>query len=412
MTAQPLRFSVIVASRERPLWLRRCLRAIAALDYPAFEVVVVADPAGLADIATSGAKAVPFDEPNLAKARNAGIAAAAGEVCAFIDDDAVPEPLWLVHLADAFSATGADAVTGFVRGRNGISFQSRVASVDAEAETHVEPGDGETPFVPALAPGRALKLVGTNMAVRRDVLAEIGGFDEMLRFFLDDTDLSLRLARAGKRLAVAPLAEVHHAFAPSARRTALRAPTDLYDIGRSTAIYLGRHLGRADAEWFERLETRERARLIRHMIAGTCEPRDVEPRMVRLAEGWKEGKGRPLAEIRLPASPQTDFTPMTPAPPGHRIVSALFLWRRRRMLREAEKVARTGQRVTFLSFSLTPVRHHLRYTPSGVWVQTGGLWGRSVRSGPFIVWCRFAKRARQEIRRVAKVRGFGDSVSL
>ena len=411
MPPGPPKISVIIASHARPFWLQRCLRAVAALDYPLFEVVVVADPDSLTRIDATQAKTVAYAERNLSAARNLGVAASAGRICAFIDDDAVPEPMWLAHLADAFARTGAEAVTGYVRGRNGISFQSRVASVDAEAETHAEPDGGDAPFVPVVAPGRALKLIGTNMAVTRDALAAIGGFDETLRFFLDDTDLSLRLARAGKRLAAAPLAEVHHAFAPSSRRTALRAPTDLTDIGRSTAIYLRRHLGRADAEGFERLEVRERARLLRHMVGGTCEPRDVDTRLTQLAAGWDQGRSLSLPDLVPREIPAAEFKPFPVTPPGHRILTARSLFRRRSVLQEAEALAKSGQRVTVLSLSLTPVRHRLRYTTSGVWFQTGGIWGRSVRSDPVVKWCRFAERAREEIHRVAKVRGFGDSVS-
>ena len=196
--------SVIVVSHNRPSWLARCLRALRQLDYPTFEIVVVADSASLANVAFDGIKTIPFDHPNISAARNIGIRHAAGEICAFIDDDAVPEPLWLTQLTRAFAETGADAVVGYVRGRNGISFQSRVASVDIEAETHLEPDTGDAPFVPALKPGRALKLIGTNMAFRRSALVSLCGFDEAFAYFLDDADISLRLAKAGMTAAAAP----------------------------------------------------------------------------------------------------------------------------------------------------------------------------------------------------------------
>ena len=120
------RFSIIVATRERPRSLLRTLRAIRQLDYPNFEVVVVGD--ALADDALSGAewgwlRFVRFDQPNLSAARNAGVAAAAGDVLAFIDDDAVPEPTWLTHHGSSLLESGATASVGFVRGarRNSMS---------------------------------------------------------------------------------------------------------------------------------------------------------------------------------------------------------------------------------------------------------------------------------------------------
>ena len=111
-----LTFSIIVASRKRPDWLDRCITALLQLDHPAFEVIVVADGETLARLSDRempiGVRLIRFDEPNLSKARNRGIAVASGQACAFIDDDAVPEPLWLRHHENALVATGAHASVG------------------------------------------------------------------------------------------------------------------------------------------------------------------------------------------------------------------------------------------------------------------------------------------------------------
>ena len=73
MTAR--RASVIVVSRHRAAALRRCLLALAQQDHPKFEVVVVADPAGVAAAQTLGLrlKILPFDEANISAARNLGL---------------------------------------------------------------------------------------------------------------------------------------------------------------------------------------------------------------------------------------------------------------------------------------------------------------------------------------------------
>ena len=399
-----MNISVIVVSHKRPAWLARCLRALGQLDYPGFEIVVVADSESLSKCDCSGIKRIAFDQANISAARNLGVRQAAGEICAFIDDDAVPEPLWLRHLADAFTTTGADAVVGFVRGRNGIGFQSKVASVDVEAETHAEPDQGEMPYVPKLKPGRALKLVGTNMSFRRDTLVALNGFDEAYAYFLDDTDISLRLAKAGMTAAVAPLAEIHHGFAPSSRRAATRAPTDLFDIGRSSAIYFRRH-GAADLKDLQtRITLRERKRLLRHMVAGNCEPRHIALRLATLSRGWAAGMDADLPGIARNLKCQADFSPVPP-PDGENMVLSSRLLHRRSTLKKAAELSSKGHRVSVFSFSLTPVRHHVRYTDDGVWVQTGGQFGRTKRESKRFKWCRFANRRKEEIERVAKVRG-------
>ena len=72
-------------------------------------------------------------------------------------------------------------------------------------------------------------------------MLEIGGFDEAYAYFLDETDACLRLAEAGWRLAVAPEAEVHHAYAANAQRRTDRAPLDLSACVHSTAYFAARN---------------------------------------------------------------------------------------------------------------------------------------------------------------------------
>ena len=88
--------SVIVVSRGRAADLPLCLLGVSQLYYPSFEVVLVADRSGISAVKNlpfyEELKVVEFDEANISAARNLGIAEAAGEIVAFVDDDAVPEP--------------------------------------------------------------------------------------------------------------------------------------------------------------------------------------------------------------------------------------------------------------------------------------------------------------------------------
>lgn len=169
-----LTVSVIIVSRERPDALRRCLLGISQLQYRAFEVVVVACPAGIAVAEASQAlpdiKCVAFSEANISAARNQGLVYAAGEIVAFIDDDAVPEQKWLHHLVAPAARSDVAAMGGYVRGRNGITFQYQARTLDAQGipqEVDIDPLQATILNPPK---GRAIKTEGTNMAFRRDVL--------------------------------------------------------------------------------------------------------------------------------------------------------------------------------------------------------------------------------------------------
>ena len=405
--------SVVIASHGRPRHLARCLTSLRFQDHPRFEIVVVADKAGLEAVAShplaAFCRGLRMDEAHLSRARNAGVAAAAGAFVAFIDDDSVAEPRWLSQLAQALADTGADAVTGHVRGRNGISFQSRLTSIDAEAETHDETPARDGAHVPQLDKGRALKLVGTNSAVRRDLFLKLGGFDPAYPYFLEDSDLSFRLAAAGGKAAIAPLAEVHHAFAASARRTGERRPVSLFDIGRSTAVYIRRRNYADPGEIWARILRRETLRLHRHLVRGTCEPRDIRALLGTLADGWAEGFACRLPPLSALAPKAPDaFRPVPARKSAHLVITSRLL-RRRRALERAEAAAASGAGSSVFSFSLTPVRHHVRMTDAGVWLQTGGQFGRSDRDSAWFRWCRFADRSKEEICRVAKQRGIGEN---
>jgi GT2 family glycosyltransferase len=75
------------------------------------------------------------------------------------------------------------------------------------------------------------------ISFRRSVLVDFEGFDPAYHFYLDETDLNMRLVATNHLTAIAPLARVHHGFAQSIRRYGDRVPRDLFDIGASWAVF-------------------------------------------------------------------------------------------------------------------------------------------------------------------------------
>lgn len=408
----PFSVSVIVVSRGRGESLGLTLVGLSRLIHDNYEIIVVTDSEGQDAVRRARlmdeVKLVPFADPNISEARNRGLAVAAGEIVAFIDDDAVPEPTWLTYLTEPFDDPQVAATGGFVIGRNGISFQWKAASVDHTG--HTEPLDVvETrPTVLTPPPGRAIKTEGTNMAFRRSVITGLGGFDPAYRFYLDETDLDMRLAKAGHRTAIAPLARVHHAFAPSSRRHASRAPKDLFEIGASHAAYLRRHCPEAErpATTKDFCEARDRS-LIEHLIAGRLEPRDIRRLRHRLRDGLVAGAARdpkPLPAIGHSAEPFKPFQSRTNTPGV-----VLYGWfrSRRKMREKAARLAANGASVSLFLFSPSTLYHRVRLRREGFWEQSGGLWGRSDRSGRIMQLSTLRKRATKEMSRISLERGIG-----
>lgn len=410
MTDLPV--SIVVVSRHRAADLTRCLTGISQLQYDPFEVIVVADPKGIEAAQTlsvsDALKLVPFDKPNISAARNLGIAQAAGEIVAFIDDDAVPEPQWLRYLVAPGAQANVSAMGGFVRGRNGISFQWTARSLDELGEPHTLDVDPERPSVLTPPKGRAIKTEGTNMAFKRDVLVELGGFDPAFHYFLDETELNMRLARAGYATALVPLAEVHHGFAANTTRTQARVPRDLFDIGASWAVFQRKHVAGAErkAQW-KRLRSNQRNRLVQRMIQGYLEPQDVRRLLRRLDAGFAEGLTRAPGQGQLPTHPAAPFKPFPARTRPSRVIATRPL-RFRRARQEAAERVKNGEIVTLLNFSRSAIYHQLSFGEDGVWVQSGGIFGKSSRNQTLFSVTTWSRRVQKERARVARQRGISE----
>ncbi|MEJ5375782.1 MAG: glycosyltransferase [bacterium] len=194
--------SVVVCSYNGSRTIRDTLEGLQRLQYPCFEIIVVDDGStdNTAQIASSlGARVISVPNGGLSKARNIGLEAARGEIIAYIDDDAYPDPHWLQYLAWAFLNSQHVGIGGpnIPPGKDGPIAQC-VANAPG-GPIHVLVSDQEAEHIP-----------GCNMAFRKDALLSIGGFDPRFRIAGDDVDVCWRLQEKGWSIGYCPAAVVWH----------------------------------------------------------------------------------------------------------------------------------------------------------------------------------------------------------
>jgi O-antigen biosynthesis protein len=401
--------SVVVVSHQRPAALRRCLLALNLQDHPDYEVIVVADRAGLDAIAElpffDRLKTTRQEETGISAARNRGIALAAGQVVAFIDDDSAAEPTWLSRLSAPFADDSVDAAGGFVRGRNGISYQWRAKWFDETGAHHDLDCDDPAISLHRGRPGCAIKTEGTNMALRRSVLMALGGFDPAYTYFKDETDLNMRLAQQGRVTAIVPRAQVHHGYAASQWRRDDRTPLSLYDIGASTAIFLRKYAeSEKTAQLLSTLQVQQKHRLAEFQRAGKLTPAQVHDLMLTLDHGIAAGQARDLASLQPLDDQGTGFRPLRLDP----VQSPEFISGRRWSLTRLRSRARAldpfNRTVSVLVLTPSIRRHRVTFTDDGYWLQTGGLWGKSERTESVFRMHTFSSRVKIETHRVSGFR--------
>lgn len=226
--------SVIIPTRNRASLLAQALSSLKqqTLARDRFEVLVVDNGSsdstpGVIEAARQelgNVLGVHAAEPGLHHGRHAGLAAAAGDVLVFADDDIEALPTWLESVREAF----ADPDVALVGGNNYPLFVEAPPSWllklwkrtgfrghrELPALSVIEFGSIPSSFSP-------YQVWGCNFAVRKDVLMAAGGFHpdgmpkELVRFRGDgETHVSRYVAESGKKCVFHPGASVHHKVTP------------------------------------------------------------------------------------------------------------------------------------------------------------------------------------------------------
>lgn len=194
--------SVIVPAYNTAQTISACVQALRRQTGVATEYELIVVDNGSTDntaelAAAAGATLVRQARRGAAAARNAGIQAASGEIVCFTDADCAPAPDWIA----AITAPLADPE---IIGCKGVYTTSQKALVARFVQIEYEDKYDR------LRPQPFIDFIDTySAAYRRSVLLANGCFDEQI-FFVEDQELSFRLASRGYKMVFQPTAVVSH----------------------------------------------------------------------------------------------------------------------------------------------------------------------------------------------------------
>jgi GT2 family glycosyltransferase len=270
--SEPTSVAVVVcaASREREGLLRACVRALLDGERTPDEILVVVDqnPALEASVACwlpASVRLLRSETRGISPSRNAGLAAAASDVVAFVDDDAIAEPDWLVRIMQPFEASGdvlgaGGAVVPEWDGSRRWLPDELLWVVGCTYRWHRDDA------------GPIRNPIGCNMAFRRRELAAAGGFSAEFGKqggtlnTCDETEVGLRIERAygPGRIRFVPAARVRHVIPATRvgwRKLVVRCASEGLSKARLRQSYGEVALG-AEREYARRLVTRAVPRLV------------------------------------------------------------------------------------------------------------------------------------------------------
>jgi glucosyl-dolichyl phosphate glucuronosyltransferase len=305
-----LRTSVVICAYTEGRWddLVRSVESVERQTASALEVIVAVDHndallervrAQLPDVVAVS----NLEERGLSGARNSGLAAARGEVVAFLDDDAVAEPNWLECLAEGYSDSRVLGVGGAVVP---LWVSGRPKAFPAEFDWVV----GCTYEGMPERTGYVRNFIGANMSLLREVFADIGGFRSGIGRVgtrpvgCEETELCIRALRRWPEgiILYEPRARVRHTV-PAVRAGWRYFASRCYSEGLSKAM-VARLWGSGDGLATERAYTlrtlprgvaRGFSDAARGDVSGLARSAAIVTGLSVTSAGYLVGRARPLS---------------------------------------------------------------------------------------------------------------------
>jgi GT2 family glycosyltransferase len=189
-------------------YIREAVAYYEILDYENFEIIILPDEAESEKLSEKlDIKIIPSGKVGPAEKRDLGAQNAKGEILAFTDDDAFPNPKWLKNALpyfedNAIGAVGGPAVTPpkekIWRKISGHIYASPIMS-----------GSYRRRYVPSGKVCEDYDLPSVNLIIRKDVFLKVGGFDSTF-YPGEDTKLCLEIKKLGYKIMYDPKVLVYH----------------------------------------------------------------------------------------------------------------------------------------------------------------------------------------------------------
>lgn len=217
------RVTIVIPNRDQHESLKTCVSSIRKATYKNWEIVIVENGSQQSatfdyyrEVATDGsARILEWQFPfNYAAINNFAVKDCGGDVVLFLNNDveAINDD-WLANLVEHAVRADVGAVGAMLSYPDNTIQHAGIMVDPRGVAAHHHQG------FPSSALGYMSRLVciqntsavtGACLMVRRNVFAQVGGFNEELAIALNDVDLCYRIRHAGYRVVWTPFARLYH----------------------------------------------------------------------------------------------------------------------------------------------------------------------------------------------------------
>ncbi|MDD5164949.1 MAG: glycosyltransferase [Candidatus Pacebacteria bacterium] len=187
-----MKISLIIPAYNEELCIKKCLESAIKHSDGKFHEIIVVDNASTDKtreyaLSVSGVKVVHESKKGLTRARQCGLEASTGDIIAYIDADTLLPPHWVSKVEKIFNEQpNTVCLSGPYRYHDGIKWKNNVMHLVWWLTA---------PFTYRIV---GYMVLGGNFVARKDALLAMGGFDQSIDFYGEDTDIARRLSKHGK----------------------------------------------------------------------------------------------------------------------------------------------------------------------------------------------------------------------